>query len=254
MAGSRHEALFTNMNRHQRSLLTIWTLSIILGGLFGLAACSQTATWEEAMAAGQRAYAEERYADAERMFSAAVVKAEHFGKDDPRLALALSQLGQTYWAQGKDTEAELQYLRALGIYQRAYGEERLEVAATLNNLGVLNRMHGQYAEAEPFLLRALAIKEKVLGPVHLDVALSLKNLGKLYVVQERYARAEPLYRRALSIREAILGSEHEDVSKSLEDLATLLRKAHRAAEAEPLEARAATIRAVPDARTTNGDE
>src|SRR5690348_9802938 len=158
--------------------------AVLLSGL----AC-QEQTWESAMAAGQQAVQQGNYAEAERIYQTAVMKAETYGREDRRVAVSLSQLAQLYAGQGKHVEAEPLYLQALKIYQAVHGESHADVAATLNNLGVLHRMYGQYAEAEPLLTRALAIKEKLLGPDHPDVALSVANLGQLWVAQGQIGRA-----------------------------------------------------------------
>ena len=209
--------------------------------LAALGSCSQP-SWEEAMTAGQQAVAQGRYNDAERIFSAAVVKAEQFGSGDPRVAQALSGLAQAYALQNKHAEAEPVYLRALKIYQTVHGETHPDVAATLNNLGVLYRRHGQYADAEPLLVRAVAIKEQVFGPDHLELALTLKNLAQLYASQGQFDRAEPLMRRIVAIREKVQGV-HPDVAQSLDEHAMLLRQMKREKEAEPLEIRSQGIRA-----------
>ncbi len=203
-------------------------------GLLLLAGCSQP-SWEEAMAAGQRAYEQGRYGDAERIFSSAVVKAEAFGREDRRVAQALAALAQAYAAQNKHAEAEPAYLKALTIYQAVHGETHADVAATLNNLGVLYRRHGQYADAEPLLVRAVAIKEKVFGPDHLEVALTLRNLAQLYASQAQWAKAEPLFGRVTAIREKVQGASHPDVARSLDEHAMLLRQMGREKDAQPLE-------------------
>ncbi len=209
--------------------------------LIALCGCPQP-SWEEAMAAGQQAVAQSRYGDAERIFSAAVVKAEQSGPEDIRVAQALSGLAQAYTAQNKHAEAEPAYLRALKIYQMVRGETHADVAATLNNLGVLYRRHGQYADAEPLLVRAAAIKEKVFGMEHLELALTLKNLAQLYAGQGQFDKAEPLMRRIVVIREKTQGAAHPDVAQSLDEHAMLLRQMKREKEAEPLEIRSQGIR------------
>ncbi len=222
-----------NVRRHRiilLGLLLVWSQ-----------ACSPDASWETTMLAGQQAYANGEYVKAERIFQAAVMKAETFGEKDLRYGLSLNHLAQAFQAQGKYVEAEPLYLKTLDIVQTMQGAEHPDVAAVLNNLGVLHRMHGQYAEAEPFLTRALAIKEKALGSEHLDVALSLQNLATLYVTQTRYSLAEPLLKRAVKIREQTLGPNHPDVAKSLKDYADLLTKTGRQGEAEAVLARAAAI-------------
>jgi hypothetical protein len=53
-----------------------------------------------------------------------------------------------YQAQGRYTEAEPRYQRALAIYEKVLGPEHPEVARSLNNLALLSYTQGQYAEAE----------------------------------------------------------------------------------------------------------
>ena len=215
----------------------------LVAGLLGLIFSCQEQTWESAMAAGQQAMQQGNYAEAERIYQAAVRKAETYGRADRRVAVSLSHLAQVYAGQGKHVEAEPLYLQALKIYQAVHGETHADVAATLNNLGVLHRMYGQYAEAEPLLMRALSIKERLLGPDDPDVALSAANLGQLYVAQGHPAKAEPFYRRALAIRKKALGSSHPEVAKTLEDLSNVLRKLGRRNEAVALDLQAREIRA-----------
>jgi tetratricopeptide (TPR) repeat protein len=127
--------------------------------------------------AAREAAEHRQYAEAERLFAAAALKAERFGREDPRVALSLSNLAQLFHSQGRYVDAEPLYHRALTIYEKAHGSEHADVAATLNNLGVLHRMHGQFADAEPLLQRALTIKEKVLGRRHPDVGSTIRRVA-----------------------------------------------------------------------------
>ena len=173
---------------------------VALSALLVLAAvsCGQP-TWDEAMQAGEAALQRGQYREAEQIFTAAVHKAEEFGRHDRRVAVTLTHLAQTYSAQGKFVEAEPVYLEALKIYQEVHGENHLDVAATLNNLGVLHRKHGQFADAQRLLMRALAIKERLLGPDHLEVALAMSNLAALYQAQGDAEQAGELFQRALTV-------------------------------------------------------
>src|SRR5215831_20391768 len=101
--------------------LRVLTLSLFL---LLLPTCQQE-TWESAMAAGQQAVREGNYTDAERIYLAAVRKAEEFGPQDRRVAISLSQLAQVYAGQGKYVEAEPVYLQALKIRseERRVGKE-----------------------------------------------------------------------------------------------------------------------------------
>src|SRR6185503_7185372 len=97
--------------------IAIVRVVLMLTSCLGLSACSQEDSWESAMASGQRAATRGNYGAAERNFSGAIVKAERFGREDLRVAQALSHLAQVYVTQGKLVEAEPLYLRALAIYQ-----------------------------------------------------------------------------------------------------------------------------------------
>lgn len=206
--------------------------------------CGQQ-TWEETMQAGETAFQHGQYGDAERIFAAAVKKADQFGPHDRRAAVSLSRLAQAYAAQSKFVEAEPLYLQALAIYQDVYGENHLDVAVTLNNLGVLHRKHGQYADAKRLLTRALEIKERVLGPENPEIALALTNLATLHLAQREWASAVTLLERALVIREKQYGRDHPEVAKILQDYAGALRQLGRDSEARAAENRAAALRKNP---------
>ena len=67
----------------------------------------------------------------------------------------MNNLAHLRSAQGRFAEAEVLYLRALGIQKRLYGERDPSVAITLDNLAMLQVSLGRYAEAEKNLLQAL---------------------------------------------------------------------------------------------------
>ncbi|HEX9256594.1 MAG TPA: tetratricopeptide repeat protein, partial [Candidatus Angelobacter sp.] len=64
-------------------------------------------------------------------------------------------------AQGKNSEAEPLYRRALAINEKALGPEHPNTASSLNNLALLLKEQGKFSEAEPLYRRALAIREGV---------------------------------------------------------------------------------------------
>src|SRR5262245_66241105 len=67
-----------------------------------------------------------------------LVKAR-FGADHPYYAVALNKLGIVVQAQGKYTEAEGLFKRALAIREKALGPNHPDVAQTLNNLALVYR-------------------------------------------------------------------------------------------------------------------
>ena len=88
-------------------------------------------------------------------------------------------LADVYTDSGRGAEAEPHYLRALDIWERAFGvfgTEHPDVAEGLNALGKLYRDQGRHGEAEPLLTRALAIRQNTLGADHLLTKASREAL------------------------------------------------------------------------------
>ena len=156
----------------------------VLAGLMFLAvAAAESAgarSWRSYMEAGNEAYQQGNYAEAEKQWEAAVNEAEGFRRQDARLADALNTLGGLYRIQDRYAEAQPLLERALAIVEKVLEPEDSFVADVLNNLAGLYQTQGRYAEAEPLFERALAIREKALGPQHHDVATVLSNLALLY--------------------------------------------------------------------------
>jgi tetratricopeptide (TPR) repeat protein len=161
--------------------------------------------------------------------------------DSPDVATSLSRLAGLYDDQGRYSDAEPLYIRALSIREEQLGANHPETATSLNNLAGLYREIGRYSDAEPLYVRALSISEKQLGSNHPSTAISLNNLAALYRVIGRYNDAEPLYVRSLSIREEKFGSNHPSTATSLNNLALLYRAIGRYIDAEPLYIRSLEI-------------
>src|SRR5215831_9047722 len=70
------------------------------------------ASWEAYQQAGEAAYNRGRYAEAKRMFLAAVREARHFGPQDPRLDISLNQLALLRVAHGAHSKAGVRPQRA----------------------------------------------------------------------------------------------------------------------------------------------
>ena len=64
------------------------------------------ASWEAYQQAGEAAYNDGRYAEAERMFLAAVREARYFGPQDPRLDISLNKLALLRVVRGQYTLAQ----------------------------------------------------------------------------------------------------------------------------------------------------
>jgi tetratricopeptide (TPR) repeat protein len=161
--------------------------------------------------------------------------------DSPYVANSLDRLAKLYYDQGRYSDAEPLYVRALAIIEQQLGANHPDTATILNNLASLYRATGRYSDAEPLYIRALAISERQLGANHPDTATSLNNLAGLYESTGRYSDAEPLYVYALAIREQQLGANHPDTATSLNNLALLYESIGRYGDAETLYVRALAI-------------
>ncbi|MGI2909814.1 tetratricopeptide repeat protein, partial [Tolypothrix sp. VBCCA 56010] len=69
-------------------------------------------------------------------------------------------------SQGRYSEAEPLYQKALQLYQRLLGEEHPHVAMSYNNLAALYQSQGRYSEAEPLYQKALQLTQRLLGEEH----------------------------------------------------------------------------------------
>lgn len=225
-----------------------WPLWVLCLVLTSAETRGQETLWEAYQSAGVKALQEGRSAEAERLLMAAIGRAEQFGKEDPRLAQTLNDLGVLYASQGKKVEAEPLFRRSLEIIRETIGPEHPNAVSPLRNLGILYATQGKFAEAEALLRQALAIDLATLGPDHPEVAVALRNLAGFYAAQGNYPEAERLVRKSLGIQEKVLGPEHVEVASSLEVFAALLRKTHRDEEAKELEARAHEIHAMQTQR------
>ena len=75
-----------------------------------------------------------------------LVKAR-FGADHPDYAVALNKLGIVFLAEGKYSEAEGLYKRALAIREQTNGEGHPFVGQVLNNLALVYVAQAKYTEA-----------------------------------------------------------------------------------------------------------
>jgi tetratricopeptide (TPR) repeat protein len=156
---------------------------------------------------------------------------------DAHLA-GLHSLGILYKDQGRLSEAEAMYDRALAGREKASGTEHPSMLQTVNSLGVLYSEQGRLAKAEAMYDRALAGCEKAFGPEHPSTLQTVNNLGILYSDQGRLAEAEAMYDRALAGYEKAFDAEYPSTLRTVNNLGTLYKDQGRLAEAEAMYDRA----------------
>lgn len=231
---------------------------------------------------GQANYNLGHYADAERVFRAALATDRERGATDAEIAELLAHLGNSLREQSKFDEAELVMTEAEQLRERAHGSESLEFADIVlehANLAIdLGRYddalslaeraraihdrvgdradqirsgtiiasaqsaRGEYAAAEPLFREALEASIATDGEEHPHTAELYLDVGYVLRKQGKLGEAEPFYRRALTLREKLYDGDHADVAHSLNHLARLLHQQGKPAEAEPIYRRALAMR------------
>ena len=160
------------------------------------------------------------------------------GLGTQRLILATLSFASFYHSQGRYTEAEQLYGRALAGSEKQLGPDHPETLRTVHNLAIVYQAQGRYTEAEQLYGRALAGNEKLLGPDHPETLRTVHNLAIVYRLQGRYTEAEQLYGRALAESEKQLGPDHPETLRTVHNLAIVYQAQGRYTEAEQLYGRA----------------
>src|ERR1700722_4108460 len=101
--------------------------------------------------------------------------------------------------QGKYSEAEPLYRKALEIDLKVLGELYPDTAIVCNNLALNLKDQGKYREAEPLFRKALEMYRKALGERHPGTVLSHNNMAINLHAQGKYREAESLSRKALAL-------------------------------------------------------
>ncbi len=160
--------------------------------------------------------------------------------EDQDIDDAFHNLGLLYADQGKLTEVEKVYQRALEGREKAWGAEHTSTLDTVNNLGALYKNQGKLAEAEKMYQRALQGKEKAWGAEHTSTLDTVNNLGLLYADQGKLAEAEKMYQRALKGYEKTWGFEDKTIPilNTINNLGLLYADQGKLAEAEKMYQRA----------------
>jgi serine/threonine-protein kinase len=194
-------------------------------------------------AIGAVAEGEGRYQDAADAFRRALRATEAArGPDDPKVASALNNLGQSSLSLGRYRDALDAHRRALAIREKVFGADHPLVANSLSSVGAVLNQLAENEESLAAFRRALAIREAALGPDHLMVADTLDSIGLVLADLEREEEALAHHRRALVLREKRLPSDHLDLASGLAKLGSILHGMDRDAEAIPYHERALAIR------------
>jgi tetratricopeptide (TPR) repeat protein len=133
-----------------------------------------------------------------------------------------SVIGTTYYALGKNEEAEPHFVESLKILRRIRGNEHPRTLISIGHMGELLMNQGKYDEAQVYLAEALETQRRVLGNEHPGTLQSISNMGSVLSDQGKYDEAEVYYTEALETRRRVLGDEHPSTLISIGNMGSLL--------------------------------
>lgn len=151
----------------------------------------------------ERLFGEAKYDEALKLAEKLVKDREaRLGKEHPRTASAISDLGALHLAKGRPADAEPFSRRAVEILEKAPGNEGL-LATALSNLSSVYLAKGDVKGSTTALERAVTIQEKPGVATESERAAFLGKLGTLYMTLGKLREAEKLMLRALSMDEKL---------------------------------------------------
>lgn len=178
-----------------------------------------------------------------------------------RSAHAIARLAHVQELLGRFETAELQYQRALRLYQLALGPSHAVAAAAMSDLGLFYVRRGLFDRAESWLSRAVTVLEAApepiyrplvnyvlpgmsvhccsavqLGTLQVRQALSATLDGQGMILRSRgdYDRAIERHLQARALREGMLAQDSAERDLELSALALAYREKGQLTEALPL--------------------
>lgn len=136
---------------------------------------------------------------------------EHRFKTEARSRVCLKTLellGNLHQTLGDHMQAEAEFMDALTLARRVFGNASCEAAAARNNLGALYNHLGRFSESLSLLCRALYPMISMLGEHSPGVRSVYHNLAALLYARGDYRAAEEPARKAWRIAARMLGEDH----------------------------------------------
>jgi len=119
--------------------------------------------------------------------------------DSPELLMFLDSEASLLCQRNCFRESEKDWLRALTIGEKAYGNDVQRYSGILTHLGELYSSLGDYESAAGFLKRSLAAYEQPGNAESIANAIIMSELANVCTKSKRYSEAEPLFSRSIEI-------------------------------------------------------
>ena len=156
-----------------------------------------------------------RVKEAQALFEQAIVlRRTLYGDKSPRLAAAITALGNAYAMQGDLERAKREHVEALEITRNALGAMHPDVATMHGNIGSDELYALRFEPALVELREAARIFETAYGAVHRNVASALGDLGTAQLEAGNAAEALASFERAASTW-ASVAPQHPNYSDAL---------------------------------------
>ena len=150
----------------------------------------------------------------------------------PRLAMALNNLGTMLMAQGIYDEAREKFDRALAIRKEVLGPAHPDTGMSYINLGALAAKLQRYDEAIELSERGLEIYRATVDRDHPSVATALQIMAGAHTALGRYDEAETLHEELLAVREKLYGRDHISLADTWSNIGAVYANQGRYEEAE----------------------
>ena len=160
------------------------------------------------------------------------------GPNHPSVGNDLNALALLYVSQHRYKDAEPLLMRALTIYETAYGNDNILVIKAQATLASVEYFLGNIEQAAQLYRTALSNGISTLSNKDLQTARILNELGFLYFQQGKLQEAATFYEWALASTQGAVGDDNPLFAACMKDYAQLLRALGRQAEATALDMRA----------------
>ncbi len=176
----------------------------IMAGMIGLIclnACSVTGhRFLAYQVAGDRAYLNGDYEEAEKQYRAALRLAEQNGRQNPNVITALRSLATVYEDQKKDAEAEALYRDRITLADSEWRNDPKWLYMVYDDLAMFYLYRNRYEDARPLIMRAIELREMAFGPQDPEVAEGLEYYSLLLRAKGHEQEAVQMENRAKDIR------------------------------------------------------
>ncbi|KAG8809295.1 hypothetical protein FRC17_003506, partial [Serendipita sp. 399] len=161
------------------------------------------------------------------------IREAQLGPDDEKVAEVLVTLGIAYFLQGKVSQAQGYFERAVQVTTKALGPNNLKTLECKGRLATCYA-HLKDPRAEELHREVIRGREINFGAQHINSIYAMASLASWHYFSRRYDLAEAEWRKILEDVRKIQGDSHMDTLHAVGCLALTLYQLHRYLEAEAL--------------------